>query len=281
MKKEDVEELKIRLNKFAEMVYNEQQTKSVFIEPLLKVLGYDASNPNQVICEYTSDYGIKNGERVDYALKDRFGNIVIFVEAKKIGKELRIENRAQLFRYFTTSDVEVGILTNGSTYMFYTDEVKRNIMDDEPCYVIDINNMTEKDIEFINLFERETFDIDKIKEYLEERRFASRLSDYFNRIMIAPDGDFVKFIAERMNVQGIEYSVVSDIIKREFAAQIDTRARLMGYKDESSYLDLSKSEEKVEGRIMTKEEVDKLKVYVEEEKVDGVNLDDEEVILGK
>ena len=97
--------------KYKERLKNEQQTKNVMIEPVLREIGYDTSNPYEVLCEYTTDYGIKNGEKVDYALFDRFGELGIIIEAKAVGAKLTEENRGQLFRYYSVCKAKLVWLT--------------------------------------------------------------------------------------------------------------------------------------------------------------------------
>ena len=69
--------------------------------------------------EYTTDVGIKKGEKVDYAIMDN-GEPIILIEAKWCGEKLD-KHDSQLFRYFGTSSARFGILTNGLVYKFYTD----------------------------------------------------------------------------------------------------------------------------------------------------------------
>ena len=70
------------------MVETEEATKMYLVNPFIReVLGYDTTSPFDVIPEYTSDVGLKKGEKVDYALiKDGIPNVLI--EAKKVGTQL-------------------------------------------------------------------------------------------------------------------------------------------------------------------------------------------------
>ena len=41
----------------------EEATKMAFVIPFIKALGYDVSDPREVIPEYVADIGIKKGEK--------------------------------------------------------------------------------------------------------------------------------------------------------------------------------------------------------------------------
>ena len=57
-----------RVDDIKNSVLTEEATKHSLVLPFIQALGYDVFNPTEVIPEYTSDYGIKQGERVDYAI---------------------------------------------------------------------------------------------------------------------------------------------------------------------------------------------------------------------
>ena len=52
------------VQKYKNVVQNEEQTKQSLIMPFFKVLGYDVLNPFEFVPEYTADVGIKKGEKV-------------------------------------------------------------------------------------------------------------------------------------------------------------------------------------------------------------------------
>ena len=124
--------------------FNEAMTKTTLVMPFLRALGYDVFNHKEVAAEYTSDFGTKKGEKVDFAILRR-GSPVMLIECKPIGTELDSNKCSQLFRYFTTcSDVKIGILTDGCRYMFFSDLEQENVMDRVPFMEIDIANFHER-----------------------------------------------------------------------------------------------------------------------------------------
>lgn len=95
-----------------EHIYSEETTKIALITPFLRELGYDTTDPSVVKAEYTADVGTKQGEKVDFAILDD-GEPVIFIECKSVNNELNKRNISQLFRYFSITNVQIGILTMG------------------------------------------------------------------------------------------------------------------------------------------------------------------------
>ena len=140
MELEQLEILKKRINNNLDSSLSEEGTKTAFILPFLQILGYDVFDPSEVVPEYTSDFGIKKGEKVDYAIMID-NQPVILIEAKKHKEKLNLHG-SQLFRYFTVSKSRLAILTNGVEYEFYSDLEKENIMDDVPFLKLNISSIT-------------------------------------------------------------------------------------------------------------------------------------------
>lgn len=67
---------------------NEALTRYALIDPLLRELGWDTSDPKAVIPEYPIDVYGGNRARADYALLDDDHNPLIMIEAKKLGEPL-------------------------------------------------------------------------------------------------------------------------------------------------------------------------------------------------
>ncbi len=109
--------LEQRTSQHRELLLTEEAAKTALVMPFLQALGYDVFNPAQVIPEFTADVGIKKGEKVDYALCID-GKLSILVECKPSTIDLDLKHAGQLFRYFSTTDARVAILTNGVVYKF-------------------------------------------------------------------------------------------------------------------------------------------------------------------
>jgi predicted type IV restriction endonuclease len=97
----------------------------------LNALGYDVFNSDIVIPEFTADFGVKKGEKVDYAIKLN-GVITILVECKPCGSDLAQQHASQLYRYFSVTDARFSILCNGLNYWFFSDLYEKNKMEKRP-----------------------------------------------------------------------------------------------------------------------------------------------------
>lgn len=79
-----VNELKLRIGEHeSQLRSNERQTRYALIDPLLRELGWDTSDPSLVTPEIPA-----SGGRADYALLDG-GKPVVMVEAKRLGESLQ------------------------------------------------------------------------------------------------------------------------------------------------------------------------------------------------
>ena len=63
-----------------EVNWNEHQTRYTFLDPVLRALGWDLSDPRQVRIEASNS----SRERADYLLYDQQKNLKIVVEAKRV-----------------------------------------------------------------------------------------------------------------------------------------------------------------------------------------------------
>ncbi len=112
-----------------DLTSTEQAAKMALVAPFFQTLGYDPYDPLVVISEYCADFGGKKECKVDYAVK-RGDDVVIIVEAKKVGDALDGSKEAQLQQYFQSLlPVKIAILTDGVKYKFFTDLDHPNVMD--------------------------------------------------------------------------------------------------------------------------------------------------------
>jgi len=149
-----VKELARKIDEQKKLVLTEQGAKTSFVMPFLQMLEYDVFSASEVIPEYIADWGIKKGEKVDYAIKVG-GKFVMVIECKPIEDKLDASKEDQLARYFANiSDAHIGVLTNGILYKFYTDLNEPNIMDRDPFFIFDFGNLNEKLIPRLEMFNK-------------------------------------------------------------------------------------------------------------------------------
>lgn len=92
---------------------NEAVTEEAIINPILKCMGWDTSNP----CEVRREYSISH-KKVDYALRKGKHN-KMFIEVKNFNSDLNSDNQDQIINYCLMENVELGLLTNGKQWVFY------------------------------------------------------------------------------------------------------------------------------------------------------------------
>lgn len=207
--KDDIQKLSVQVKERKEYITNEEMTKQALIIPFIQILGFDVFNPIEIRPEYSADFGIKKGEKVDYALFKE-NEPIIFIEAKSVNENLN-NHDAQLARYFnSTKEVKLAILTNGVEYKFFTDLNANNVMDDTPFLNINLLEIKEADIESLNKLRKENFDKDSLITYAEELVYTSTLNESLRRLFSNPSDDFVRFIVKDFS----EMRITSNVIER-------------------------------------------------------------------
>lgn len=189
--KEGIKRFKEKYANVYDKLSNEEQTKNALVMPFFQMLGWDVFNPLEFVPEYTADYGIKKGEKVDYAIMVN-EEPVILIEAKAISEDLD-KHDGQLFRYFGTTSSKFGILTNGRIYKFYTDLEETNKMDPNPFLTIDIENFRDAQIPELAKFKKENFDVDDILSSAEELKYLNMLKGYISKQFDEADEQFIRF----------------------------------------------------------------------------------------
>ena len=92
---------------------NEQQVILAIIMPVLRDLGWDTTEPEQVFPEFTIGTG-----RVDYALLGANGTPLVLIEAKAHHR-IRESSIDQLFRYAYGAGAGIIVLTDGQEWQLY------------------------------------------------------------------------------------------------------------------------------------------------------------------
>lgn len=179
-----------------EHIDSEETTKIALITPFLRELGYDTADPSVVKAEYTADVGTKQGEKVDFAILDD-GEPVVFIECKPVNKELSKDNISQLFRYFSITNVQIGILTNGVDYLFYTTG-EDNRMDDKPFMEINLLNLTKKDISELEKFAKDNFSVDNAVSRADDLKYRNLIKKTLIKEFEEPSDEFIRVIGKQV-----------------------------------------------------------------------------------
>lgn len=190
-------ELEKRTAQHRELLLTEEAAKTALVMPFLQALGYDVFNPSEVIPEFIADVGIKKGEKVDYALCID-GKLSILVECKPSSVELDLKHASQLYRYFSTTDARVAVLTNGVIYQFYSDIEQPNLMDDKPFYVFSFDAIRRTDPQTLERFTKSQFSIEAIVAEAGRLKLESQMRIELEKEFSAPSDEFVKMMAARI-----------------------------------------------------------------------------------
>ncbi len=192
-----------------EHIETEQATKNALILPFINALGYNVFDPTEVIPEFTADVGIKKGEKVDYAIK-KDGSLIILVECKCVGGDLKIENASQLYRYFTVTDARFAILTNGVEYHFYTDLDEPNRMDKKPFLVINLVTYDERLTDELKKFTKPAFDVDDILSTANDLKYRREILHLIAAEFKSPSASFVRHFASQVYSGPMRQSVIEE-----------------------------------------------------------------------
>lgn len=195
--KEKMSEISNIIMELKSKIITEEATKQSLILPFFQSLKYNVFNPVEFSPEYNADFGIKKGEKVDYAIM-LDGKLSILVEAKSCNVKLD-KHAGQLSRYFNNSDAPVGILTNGIEYRFFSDIEALNRMDEEPFYVLNMLEVRDQDIEFLYGFLKTEFSAIKIKDLAMDLKDRKKIRDIITEELLNPSNEFVNVIMSSIN----------------------------------------------------------------------------------
>ena len=193
----ELKEFTKTIPKKLEHIDSEETSKIALITPFLRLMGYDTSNPAEVKAEYTADVGTKQGEKVDFAILED-GEPIVFIECKSATNELNTDNISQLYRYFSITDIQIGILTNGVQYKFFTTGRDNNRMDEKPFLDIDLLHLTKKDIKELEKFKKVNFDVDEVVSRADNLKYRNLIKKTLLSEFENPSDEFIKAVSKQV-----------------------------------------------------------------------------------
>jgi predicted transport protein len=115
-----IEELQAKYKRHQRSSLKEYPTRAIFIDTLLRALGWDVRDPDEVELEYPTI----DGKSVDYALKVNKQPVAL-LEAKALDDPLDdVKAITQVVGYATNDGIEWCILTNGVRFKVYSSSQK-------------------------------------------------------------------------------------------------------------------------------------------------------------
>jgi predicted type IV restriction endonuclease len=185
---------------------NEEATKQFLIIPFLQLLGYDPTNPGEIIPEADASFADKFRNRVDYAISKE-GVPVIAIEAKKVGS-LSTANRGELKGYYNAvPTVKLGILTDGLVYQLYSDTERENLMDDEPFAVVDLTQVSQEQIpddalDALLMLRRDRFNPEDIGADARRKIYIAEYVKALERAFNDPNESVIRTLMDIAGVEG-------------------------------------------------------------------------------
>lgn len=203
-----VSQLAQKVRELKPIIETEEATKTAFIIPFISdVLGYDVTDPREVVPEYTADVGTKKGEKVDFAIKSG-DDFRFLIECKKVGAPLDLNHANQLVRYFNVTDTEFAILTNGEVYQFYTQLDRANRMDEKPFLTLDLANIDARTFPHLEKVTKANFDAQTVMAMAEELKYVSELRKIVAREFKEPSPETVKLFASQVTSQRMTAQII-------------------------------------------------------------------------
>lgn len=265
--KDAIMQLVEKIGKQKEAVTTEEATKTAFILPMINTLGYDVFDPTEVIPEMDCDLVKSKGEKIDYAImKD--GEPIMLIECKDSKQNLDLHS-TQLQKYFVASKSRFGVLTNGIEWRFYTDINKQNIMDEKPFLVVNMQNLSDANIEQLKKFHKSYYDEKEIFSIANELKYMTEIKAIVQREISNPSPAFVKHFAKQVCSGCIWQSVIekfTPFVKKSFSSVINDiiQDRLnSAIKNEEQQAEITSQDDKAEednGIVITQEKLDAFEI---------------------
>ena len=177
---------------------NESQTRDYLIEPFFNLLGYNKMD------HYSHEFSLRNSQgnvrKVDMVVTLNGKSPVMLIECKKATSNLTNSHFRQLSAYFEHhKESKLGILTNGIVYEFYT--VKWNdkkLLSETPFLIFDLRDFTRADLEDIDSFHIQLFDVMEILRISDSKYFLDDFNEALTKTLFPASDELLKIIYQNM-----------------------------------------------------------------------------------
>ena len=118
------------------------------------------------------------------------------------------------------------ILTNGTTYQFYTDIDAPNKMDAHPFFTFNLFDFDDRHIEELRKFTKQAFDLDSILGSAATLKYSMRIKEVLAKELAEPSEEFVRIFTSRIYDGRMTAAVreqFAPIVKSSFAEFIRER----------------------------------------------------------
>ena len=174
---------------------NEQNTKATLIDPMLRTLGWDTEDIDEVHREYK----VKSADKpVDYALLV-LRTPKLFLEAKSLGEHLDDRRWAnQIMGYATVAGVEWVVLTDGDEYRIYNSHAAVPI-DEKLFRCIRVSDDSPLTTETLQLLSKDRMNENSIQAFWQAQ-FVDRQLRIAMEELLSPEADpaLVRLLRNRL-----------------------------------------------------------------------------------
>lgn len=210
-----IENLRIKLDKYQKDNLKEYPTRTIFIDSLLQVLGWDIRDPDEVELEYPTI----DGKSVDYVPKIN-RKPVLFIEAKPLNDPLTdVKSITQVVGYAANAGVEWCILTNGVTYKVYRSTEKAKAPD-KLLFEISLDPKETKGMSIQQVaeqfarFSRDAMAKGLLDEIGEQIFTTGKVRKALDKLFIEPPHTLIRLIRSNIKDDTIKPKQVKKALKR-------------------------------------------------------------------
>ncbi len=219
--RETLEHVRARIERYKGLPINEQNTKASLIEPILRVLGWDTEDFEEVHREYKPKSADKP---VDYALF-LMRSPRAFIEAKALGQDLNDRRWAnQIMGYASVAGVEWIVLTDGDEYRIYNSHAAVPV-EEKLFRQVRVSNEDTQPEQSLSLLARESIQKDEIgmlwQAYFVDWKVRTVVEHLFAQ---DPDPAIVNLIAEKvrnLSKDDIRASLSRVQLRFDFPVELD------------------------------------------------------------
>jgi hypothetical protein len=196
---------------------NEAQTKDWLIRPFFETLGWDFSNPEEVVPEDDDSAG----KRTDYCFYVN-GEAKLLVEAKPLSNPLA-DNKMiiEKLNYCANRGISLLIITNGDTYKIYYSELK-GIGKDKLLQEFTLSDNVDEDV--IEKLSKKSFEKDLLLNYSRNISLFTTIKKAVENLFQSADKKFIRIINESVK-EILGHKFGDDDIEtalKQFTLQIST-----------------------------------------------------------
>ncbi len=224
-----VEKIVTLIKKLKVQNVNEAQTKDWLIRPFFETLGWNFSNPEEVVPEDDDNAG----KRTDYCFYVN-GEAKLLVEAKPLSN-LLTDNKMiiEKLNYCSNRGISLLIITNGDTYKIYYSELKGIGKDKLLQEFIPSDNVDDDVLEKLS---KESFKKDLLLNYSRKISLYTSVKKAIENLFQSADRKFIRIVNESVK-EILGHKFGDDEIEtalKQFTLQISTDLHENNYTSDSN-----------------------------------------------